>query len=203
MTASALLALAGVSYLAAVEIGGNGFISAFVAGLAFGNVVKGRCPFIYEFTEGEGHILSWGAFVLIGLVLMPEALFHMTPAILGLILVSLFIVRPIAIWISLVGTDASIPTRLFFGWFGPRGLATALFALLVVAKVEHTYADQILVIAINTVWISAVLHGLSALPGAQWYARQVAAMGPCAETRPIETSAKPLVTRKVPDMAGR
>ena len=77
---------------------------------------------------------------------------------------------------------------------------TAEHALHVVAEV---YADQILVIAINTVWISAVLHGLSALPGAQWYARQVAAMGRCAETRPIETSAKPLVTRNAPDMAGR
>ena len=54
------IALAGVVYLGASEVGGNGFIAAFVAGLCFGHVVKGRYKFIYEFTESEGQMLSWG-----------------------------------------------------------------------------------------------------------------------------------------------
>jgi len=58
----AALTLAGSAYLLAGEVGGNGFISAFVAGLTFGNIVKGHCKFLFEFTESEGQILMWGAF---------------------------------------------------------------------------------------------------------------------------------------------
>ena len=94
-----------------------------------------------------------------------------------MIFLSLFVVRPLAIWISLIGTDAAPITRLFFGWFGPRGLATALFALLIVEQVSHEYGEQILHFAINAVWISALLHGLSAAPAATWYGNKIRAMG--------------------------
>jgi NhaP-type Na+/H+ or K+/H+ antiporter len=190
------VALAGAAYLGAVQVGGNGFISAFVAGLCFGNVLKGRCKFVYEFTESEGQLLTWSAFFLLGLALVPEAVTHLTPPMLALILISLFVVRPVAIWLSLIGTDASPATRLFFGWFGPRGLATALFALLILSKVDHDLAEPILVLAVNAVWISALLHGMSATLGAKWYAARIKAMGECAETKPVESSAKPLITHE-------
>ena len=189
------ISLAAACYLGATQVGGNGFIAAFVGGLAFGNVVKGQCKFVYEFTESEGQLLSWAAFLLIGMVLVPEALHHLTPAIAAIILISLFVVRPLAIWLSLSGTDASAPTRLFFGWFGPRGLATALFALLIVKHIDHALAEEVLAIAVNAVWISALLHGVSAVPGAKWYAGRIAVKGECAETMRVEVSAKPLVTR--------
>lgn len=190
----AALALAGTAYLGATQIGGNGFIAAFIAGLCFGNVVKGACQFVYDFTESEGQLLTWGAFFLLGLALVPEALQHLTPANLAIILVSLFVVRPLAIWISLLGTDASSLTRLFFGWFGPRGLATALFALLIVEQISPELAKPVLALAVNAVWISALLHGLSSAPAAKWYAAKVAKMGPCPETEKIKSSAKPLIT---------
>lgn len=176
------VALAVSAYLLAGQVGGNGFIAAFVAGLCFGNVLKGRCKFVYEFTESEGQILAWAAFFLLGAALVPEAISHLTPAILGLILVSLFIVRPLAIWLSLIGTQASGVSRLFFGWFGPRGLATALFALLVVQEIGQQFAEPVLYIAINAVWISALLHGLTAVPGAKLYASRIARKGDCPET---------------------
>jgi NhaP-type Na+/H+ or K+/H+ antiporter len=188
------IALASASYLAAIAVGGNGFIAAFVAGLCFGHVVQGRCKFVYEFTESEGLLLTWSAFFLLGLALLPDALQHLSWPMVALIISSLFIIRPVAIWISLLGTDASPITRLFFGWFGPRGLATALFALLVVSEIDHELAEPILALAINAVWISALLHGLTAQPGAKWYAAHVKSMGDCAETEPIEHSAKPLIT---------
>lgn len=188
------IAMAGMAYLLANAIGGNGFISAFVAGLCFGNVIKGQCKFVYEFTESEGQLLTWGAFFLLGLALLPEALQALSWSMLALILVSLFVVRPLAIWLSLAGTDAAPVSRLFFGWFGPRGLATALFALLIVPQIDHELAEPILAIAINAVWISALLHGLTAAPGAAWYGRKVEKMGECPETQPIEHSAKPLAS---------
>ena len=186
------LSLAGGIYLIAVAVGGNGFIAAFVGGLCFGHLLKGRCPFVYEFTESEGQLLSWSAFFLLGLAMVPQAIAHLTPASLAIILISLFVIRPLAVWVSLLGTDASPTTKLFFGWFGPRGLATALFTLLVFEQISGDIGDELLALAINAVWISALLHGLSAAPGARWYAAKIKAMGDCAETEPVAASAKPI-----------
>lgn len=164
------IALAIATYLGATAIGGNGFIAAFVGGLFFGRLIQGRCKFIYEFTESEGQGLSWAAFFLVGLLLVPEAIHHLTWETAAIILLSLFVVRPVAIWLSLIGTDASTNTKLFFGWFGPRGLATALFALIVVKEINAELGEPILHLAVNAVWISALLHGITALPGAKIYA---------------------------------
>ena len=169
----AVLALAGSAYLLASLIGGNGFIAAFVAGIAFGSFVKGHCRFIYEFTESEGQMLIWASFLFIGLGLLPGAIDQLNLSVVLYILISLFLVRPLAIFISLWGTGTKPVTRLFFGWFGPRGLATALFALLVTKEISHDYAHAVMVVAINAVWISALLHGITAVPGANWYARAV------------------------------
>ena len=165
------IALAVCSYIGADMIGGNGFIAAFVAGLTFGDLVEKRCKFIFEFTESEGQGLSWAAFLMIGLVLVPESLLHLNATMLGLILVSLVVVRPLAIWLSLLGTDSKLFTRLFFGWFGPRGLATALFALMVVDRIGGEYGEFILHTAVNIVWISALLHGVTAAPAARLMGR--------------------------------
>lgn len=170
----AALALAGSAYLCATLVEGNGFIAAFVAGLTFGYFVKGHCRFIYEFTESEGQMLIWASFFVIGLGLLPQALQHLDTPVILYILLSLFVVRPLAIYISLLGTNAPRITRLFFGWFGPRGLATALFALLVTEGMEEAYAHAVLVIAINAVWISALLHGATAVSGAALYAKLAA-----------------------------
>ncbi|ASP34403.1 cation:proton antiporter [Labrenzia sp. VG12] len=177
------LAMAGGAYLAAGMVDGNGFISAFVAGLFFGNFIKGQCAFIFEFTESEGQMLAWGAFFLIGLALVPNAIVHLDATTLAIILTSLFIVRPLAVWLSLAGTDAAPLTKLFFGWFGPRGLATALFALLIVDQLDHDIGEYLLNLAVNAVWISAVLHGVTAVPFAKWYGARMSANEGAAEMK--------------------
>ena len=182
----AALALAMLTYLLADMAGGNGFMAAFVGGLCFGNVVKGSCKFVFEFTESEGQLLMWATFLLVGLALIPDALAKLDWLIAGLILVSLFVVRPLAIWISLLGSDAAPRTRLFFGWFGPRGLATAIFALLIVDDLDGKFADPIMAIAINAVWISALLHGMSASPLGNAYAKHAEGAGDCPEKREID-----------------
>ena len=176
----AAIAVAIAAYVVASIVDGNGFIAAFCAGMAFGNTIKERVKHIGEFVESEGQILVWVSFLLIGIVLLPEALHHLDLPTLTLIGLSLFVIRPLAIWISLIGTDAKPFTRLFFGWFGPRGLATALFALLIVGDINDAYSGPVLAIAINAVWISALLHGFSAAPGAAWYAKRVANNGQAA-----------------------
>jgi NhaP-type Na+/H+ or K+/H+ antiporter len=168
----AALSLAALAYLTAVSVGGNGFIGAFSAGLVFGAVVKDRCAFVFEFTESEGQFLAWAAFFLLGATLLPGALAALDLQMLALVLGTLFVTRPAAIWLSLMGSGAIATDRLFFGWFGPHGLATALFALLVVDQLAPEFGEQVLHVAVNTVWISALLHGLSAGPGARWYARK-------------------------------
>ncbi|MEM5582809.1 cation:proton antiporter [Roseibium sp. AS2] len=179
------LAMASGAYLAAAMVDGNGFISAFVAGLFFGNVIKGQCAFIFEFTESEGQMLAWGAFFLIGLALVPNAVAHLDGRMLTIILTSLFIVRPLAIWLSLTGTDAAPLTKLFFGWFGPRGLATALFALLVVDQLDHEIGEYLLNLAVNAVWISAVLHGVTAVPLSRWYGARMSENEGAAEMKTV------------------
>jgi len=186
------IALALSCYLGADVIGGNGFIASFVGGLTFGCIVQGRCRFVYEFTENEGQMLSWSAFFLLGLALVPEAVAHLTGPMLAIILGSLFLVRPVAIWLSLTGTDAAPLTRVFFGWFGPRGLATALFALLVLEELPEELADPVLMLAVNAVWMSTLLHGLSAVPASRFYSSRVARRGPCPETEAIHGSAIPM-----------
>ena len=156
-------------------VGGNGFIAAFAAGLTFGIFVKGHCRFVYEFTESEGLMWVWGSFLFIGLTLLPNAIQHLDLRTVIYILGSLFIVRPLAIYLSLLGTKTKLITRLFFGWFGPRGLATALFALIVTKNLRLDQAEAVLTVAINAVWISALLHGLSANAAAKWYGARIKA----------------------------
>lgn len=168
-----VLALTGTSYLMAHLMGGNGFISAFVAGLAFGSIVKGHCRFIYQFTESEGQILIWTSFVIIGLGLLPSAIEQLTLPVAGYILVSIFIVRPVAIYFSLIGTKAKTLTRVFMGFFGPRGLATALFALIISKDILGEYGHSVLIIAINAVWMSTLIHGVAAAPMANWYGTKI------------------------------
>lgn len=113
--------------------------------------------------ESEGTILTLGTFLLIGLALVPRAVDAISAPVLCLIGASLFVVRPVAIWLSLLGTDASGPVRLFIGWFGPRGLATVLFALLIVDQIEALpHRETIVAIATLTALASALLHGATA-----------------------------------------
>lgn len=171
----AVLALAGLAYLIAIKVGGNGFLAAFIGGLAFGAVMKGRCKFVFEFMETEGQLLVLGTFLLLGASVAPHALAHIDTTWVVLILLSLFVVRPAAIWLSLWRSDAPPLAKGFMGWFGPRGLATALFALLVVGQLPGMqHGEDILSISILAVLASALLHGLTAAPGARWLSHRLA-----------------------------
>ena len=167
-----VLALAAAAYLSAELVGGNSFLAAFVGGFAFGAVMRTRCAFVFEFMETEGQLLIFGTFLLLGATLLPEAIAALRLDWLLLIGLSLFVVRPAAIWLSLLGTDARPQARLFLGWFGPRGLATALFGLIVLREYDLlTRGQDLLHVAVIATFLSAILHGVSAAPAARWIGR--------------------------------
>lgn len=159
----ATLILVAFIFFAAEHAGGNSFVAVFVAGIAFANASKGSVHHARHFLEGDGQFLAMLSFFFIGVLFVPEAWLFLTPTGLLIVVLSLVVVRPVAIWLSLIGTETAANERLFYGWFGPRGLATALFAVFVVMDFEGVQMiDQILVIAITAVMVSAFVHGVTA-----------------------------------------
>ena len=156
------LSIALLAYFVAEAVGGNGFIAAFIAGLTFGNVLKSSAIFIREFVEGDGQILTLLTFLIFGAVLAPMGLEHFGPKTVILALAFLTIVRLTAIWISLLGSGLSHYEKFFLGWFGPRGLASILFALLVLERFDIPGSDEMAACIVLTVMFSIVLHGVSA-----------------------------------------
>ena len=165
-----ILATAILSFVAAELIGGNGFISAFTAGLAFGATVRHECHYLYEFMESEGELLLLTTFLVFGVAMLPGALLHVDLRIIGYALLSLTVLRMVPITLSLLGSGVGPATHLFLGWFGPRGLASILFALLIVEGADMQAAETILTVTVITVALSALLHGASAAPLAKRYA---------------------------------
>lgn len=180
-----ILSLAVFTYVAAELIGGNGFIAAFLGGMAFGNTIRHPCTFLFEFMETEGQLLMLVTFLIFGAALLPEGVAHMNPTIFLYALLSLTIIRILPIVISLAGARLRLPTQLFLGWFGPRGLASILFVLLILEESEVMHRNELLSITVVTVALSALLHGVTAAPLANLYGRLAARMGKSEENQPV------------------
>jgi NhaP-type Na+/H+ or K+/H+ antiporter len=177
----AILSLALLTYVSAELIGGNGFIAAFVGGMVFGNTIRHPCTFLFEFMETEGQLLMLITFLVFGAVLLPEGLEQFSPMVFLYAVLSLTVIRMVPIAISLLGTRLRAPTQLFLGWFGPRGLASILFVLLILEEAEIPHHTELLTITVITVAMSILLHGVTAAPFARIYANFAARMGDCEE----------------------
>ncbi len=175
------LMLAGVSFLLAEALHGNGFIAAFLAGLVYGNNLKKSCHYLFDFVKTEGQLMTLSAFFFFGALLLPAALASFAPWHWVFAVLSLTLLRMLPAALSLSGINLKIPTKLFLGWFGPRGLASLLFVLLVISETELQHADTITHIVFITVLLSVLLHGLSAAPLARIYGAAAAAYRPCEE----------------------
>ena len=160
----AFLAVAFAAYIASEVIGGNGFIAAFVAGMAFGNTYRHDIHFIGEFMEGVGQLLTMFAFLVFGALLLPDGLAHMTWKAVVLALLFLTVVRVVPIWLSLLGTGLPNREKLFLGWFGPRGLASILFTLIMMDEFDFPGEEELLACVSMTVFLSIILHGITAAP---------------------------------------
>lgn len=164
--------------LACEPLGASAFIAAFVAGIAaqIGFPVIGRHS--VEFTEEWGQVLSLGVFFLFGLFIAGNW-GDLTVAAGLYAVLSLTVIRMLPVMLALGRSGMSLPTKLFMGWFGPRGLASIVLGLVFLEHEVHLPGEPILRTAIlATVMLSIFCHGASAIPGISWYERKMDAFGP-------------------------
>lgn len=181
---------AALAYGTAAALGGSGFIAAFVAGGLFGGLEQGDPAHITRLTEEVGELLNGVTFLIFGAVLLGPALPDVTWRVVLYALISLTVVRMLPVAIAMLGTRARAPTVAFLGWFGPRGLASIVFALIVVQESDLPQTPTILVAAYFTVALSVLLHGVSAAPladrYARWYEAHTRDKRPAMESGPVE-----------------
>ncbi len=179
----ATMAAALASFSCAIALDGNGFIAAFVAGIAFAAWRPGTHAERAGDPEGEdlvelpelvGRLLALAVWFLFGAAMLPLALDHLSaPTVLYAVL-SLTVFRMVPVALALLGSATDRSTVLFVGWFGPRGLASVVFALLAVEELgtASPVAVEACAVVTLTVLLSVVLHGVSAAPLGRWYARR-------------------------------
>jgi NhaP-type Na+/H+ or K+/H+ antiporter len=162
----ATLALALLTFLVASEANGNPFVSAFVGGLAFGAVAGRDTIASVELTALGGGLLSLVVWFIFGAGFVLPAFEHAGGRVVLYAVASLTVVRMVPVAIALTGSGLGRATTGFVGWFGPRGLASVVFALLAVEELGNS--DPRVVAALNaiviTVVLSVVAHGLTAGP---------------------------------------
>ena len=172
----AVLGLAFASYLGSLALGGNGFVAAFVGGIAFGAITHGELEEGAEYTETTGTLLSLFVWTIFGAVfVVPAALMAADWHIILYAVLSLTLVRMAPVALAMFGLRFRTDTKLLMGWFGPRGLASVVFALMAAHELNASGKEATLLasIATWTILLSVLAHGLSAQPLANWYARRL------------------------------
>ena len=178
-----LLGIAFVTYGATVvSPHGNGVIAVFVCAMTVGL----RRPDLRHYMERSDDIIEiakLGVFVVFGSLLTLDGLFGDGWAAVGIVLVTLLVARPVAVWIALAGTRIDPATKGFMAWFGPKGVATMTFSLLVAAE-GITDGSRIFNLAALVVLTSIVAHGVTDTPGANWIAQRSAPDNLTSEAEP-------------------
>ncbi|PUB26822.1 sodium/proton antiporter (CPA1 family) [Promicromonospora sp. AC04] len=159
----AVLALALLAYAGALLIDGNGFVAAFVAGLVFGNVAGRRQEEEVTFVEQSGNLASMISWLVFGALAVPVIVERWSWSVLACVALSLTVVRMLPVLVSLLGAGFDRYSVAFIGWFGPRGLASVIFALLALEGLGDAGQEVVAVISL-TVLVSVVVHGFSARP---------------------------------------
>jgi NhaP-type Na+/H+ or K+/H+ antiporter len=169
---------------------GNGFIAVFVCSIVLGLRRPDLGVHFEERADEIVEIVKLGIFLVFGTLLTFHALAREGWVALALVAFVFLIARPLAVWIALTGTDTDGPTRLFMGWFGPKGVATITFALLVIDR-GVAGGGRIFDLAALTVLCSIVVHGLSDTPGAEWIARRSERAGSASSQDPAAAERPP------------
>jgi NhaP-type Na+/H+ or K+/H+ antiporter len=178
----ATLAVAVAAFATTLALDANGFIAAFVAGMAFGSVLDRRVndlEEIVELPELGGELLALVVWFLFGATLVPIAFDDASWSVVAYALASLTIIRMVPVALSLIGSGLDRPSVVFIGWFGPRGLASVVFALLAIEELGESApaVDRAVATVAWTVTLSVVLHGITARTGGRRYVHLEEARG--------------------------
>ncbi len=165
--------MAVMAYSLAEAFHGNGFIAAFFGGLALGVRIPTVREQIQEFGETEGQQLALFVFLLFGLAAVPKAVPHWDANALVYAVLSLTVIRMVPVAISLVGTGLTRFSTIFIGWFGPRGIASVLYILIVVNELGLEGYEPMLSVVVLTILLSVYLHGISAVPLSRLYSSRL------------------------------
>jgi NhaP-type Na+/H+ or K+/H+ antiporter len=172
-----VVALALLTYATSVEVGGNGFVASFVAGLAFGTVLPTREPAgALAFDAQAGELLSLVVWFLFGSV-MVAALDTTTWRTAAFAVLALTLVRMVPVAAALVGSRLNGLTVAFIGWFGPRGLASVVFGLIAFDALSGAEGEAVVAAVTLTVLLSVIAHGVTARPWSRWYGGRVRMLG--------------------------
>ncbi|MGH3099604.1 MAG: cation:proton antiporter [Thermoleophilia bacterium] len=183
-----------LAYTAAAALGGSGFIAAFVAGITFGVVARERAEETTFLVEQSGELLNAVTFLLFGAVLLGPALGEPDWRVLLYAMLSLTVVRMLPVALAMLGTGMRRVTVGFLGWFGPRGLASIVFVLILVEQTDLPERPLLLDVVTWTVALSVYAHGLTAWPGANRYADWYAAH---ARDHPVMPESAPVTEQRV------
>lgn len=151
---------------------GNGLIAAFVCGIAMGASERDVPEGFVEFAENASAILQVLTFFVFGALIVATGFDHSVPPLVAFVLFALLVARPAAVLLSFLRTGIPRPQKLFIAWFGPKGVASMLFALFVL-KSDVGEATLIFDVAAIAIIASIAAHGLTDTVGAQWLARRV------------------------------
>ena len=170
----AVLALALIAYAAALALSANGFVAAFCGGLAFGALAGRRGPAELVFIDQAGDLVALLVWLAFGAIAGPIMVGHLGLTTVVYAVLSLTVVRMVPVALASIGAGLGRDTVLFVGWFGPRGLASLVFALLALEELGPA-ADEALVVIGLTVLLSVLTHGFTAAPLAARYGRSAGA----------------------------
>lgn len=173
----AFIALAGLAYAAAELTHGNGFISAWIAGLVFAFIARDTIH-PQGFAARSGELLTLASFFVFGVVMLAPALSRIEASWVIYGLASLALIRPVSVALSMIGSGLRPPTVGYMGWFGPRGIASLIIVVLVLKDFTLENIDVIIDVVSITVGLSVLLHGISAWSGSQAYANWSKRTGP-------------------------
>ena len=167
------VSLAILSFYISEHFGGNGFIAAYISGLFFGNFSNVIDEKVESFLEGQGEILILISFLVFGLTFIPATYMFWDMKVFAYSVLSLTIFRMIPVAFSLSGLKLSLSTKLFIGWFGPRGIASILYIMIAVHTIDGIKGHEIVFSVLTlTILLSILLHGLSAKPLAILYSKK-------------------------------
>lgn len=162
-------ALAITCFAVAQSLHGSGYIAAFSGGLLFGYIARGATHKLVIAGEGVSESMAMLTWMIFGALVIGQSFEYFTPEILIYTILSLTVVRMLPIFLAMMGSGESTQNKLFLGWFGPRGLASLVFAIMVINQ-NLPGGSVIATVVTCTVGMSLVLHGITANPLATWIA---------------------------------